>query len=152
MCDARVSVVDHIAQARDLDIERFFHPQGGTASAADIDQGGFALQVGGMVAAYTAVGQFLPLHLAGNEHRSGTTLAHDQFIRRQSVDFQAASALQVCRQRFGLQCVYLDAASARNIDAAEILQTESTDEPGKRIKYCRRCEFACIAGKPAKKK
>ena len=40
----------------------------------------------------------------------------------------------------------------KDIDGAEILPTESTDEPGKRIKYCRRCEFACIAGKPAKKK
>ena len=40
----------------------------------------------------------------------------------------------------------------KNIDGAEILQTENTDEPGKRIKYCRRCEFACIAGKPDKKR
>jgi epoxyqueuosine reductase len=40
----------------------------------------------------------------------------------------------------------------KDIDAAEILPAEGTDEPGKRIKYCRRCEFACIAGRPSKKK
>jgi epoxyqueuosine reductase len=40
----------------------------------------------------------------------------------------------------------------KDIDDAEILQTEGTEEPGKRIKYCRRCEFACIAGRPSKKK
>jgi epoxyqueuosine reductase len=39
----------------------------------------------------------------------------------------------------------------KDIDAAEILPAQGTDETGKRIKYCRRCEFACIAGKPAKK-
>jgi epoxyqueuosine reductase len=39
----------------------------------------------------------------------------------------------------------------KDIDEAEILQTENTDEPGKRIKYCRRCKFACIAGKSKKK-
>ena len=40
----------------------------------------------------------------------------------------------------------------KDIDEAEILQTENTAEPGKRIKYCRRCEFACIAVTPTKKK
>jgi len=40
----------------------------------------------------------------------------------------------------------------KDIDEAEILPTEVTEEPGKRIKYCRRCEFACIAGRLSKKK
>lgn len=40
----------------------------------------------------------------------------------------------------------------KDIDEAEVLQAESTDKPGKRVKYCRRCEFACIAGKPSKNK
>ncbi|MGD8469306.1 MAG: epoxyqueuosine reductase [Desulfobacterales bacterium] len=40
----------------------------------------------------------------------------------------------------------------KDIDDAEILQTETADEPSKRVKYCRRCEFACIAGKPRKNK
>ncbi len=40
----------------------------------------------------------------------------------------------------------------KNIEDAEILPTESTGEPGNRIHYCRRCEFACIAGRPAKDK
>jgi epoxyqueuosine reductase len=39
----------------------------------------------------------------------------------------------------------------KDIDEAEILPAQDTDESGKRIKYCRRCEFACIAGKPEKK-
>jgi epoxyqueuosine reductase len=39
-----------------------------------------------------------------------------------------------------------------DINAAEILRTESTDETGKRIKYCRRCEFACPVGRPSKNK
>jgi epoxyqueuosine reductase len=40
----------------------------------------------------------------------------------------------------------------KDIADAEILPAESTGEPGKRIKYCRRCEFACIAGKPSQNK
>ena len=40
----------------------------------------------------------------------------------------------------------------KDIAEAEILPAQGTDEKGKRIKYCRRCEFACIAGKPAEKK
>jgi epoxyqueuosine reductase len=40
----------------------------------------------------------------------------------------------------------------KDIAEAEILPAQGTDEPGRRIKYCRRCEFACIAGKPAEKK
>ena len=39
----------------------------------------------------------------------------------------------------------------KDIDEAEILPAQSTGGSGKRTKYCRRCEFACIAGKPAKK-
>jgi epoxyqueuosine reductase len=39
-----------------------------------------------------------------------------------------------------------------DIADAEILPAEGTDEAGKRIKYCRRCEFACIAGRPSKNK
>jgi epoxyqueuosine reductase len=39
-----------------------------------------------------------------------------------------------------------------DIAAAESLPTEGTDEAGKCIKYCRRCEFACIAGRPSKNK
>jgi hypothetical protein len=40
----------------------------------------------------------------------------------------------------------------KDIDKAEVLQLESTDKPVKRVKYCRRCEFACIAGKISKNK
>lgn len=40
----------------------------------------------------------------------------------------------------------------KDINDAEILPTESTDGTGKRIKYCRRCEFACPAGRPSKDK
>ncbi len=39
----------------------------------------------------------------------------------------------------------------KDIADAEILPAQGTDGSGKRIKYCRRCEFACIADKPAKK-
>jgi epoxyqueuosine reductase len=40
----------------------------------------------------------------------------------------------------------------KDIDEAETLPNESTDATGKRIKYCRRCELTCIAGRPSKKK
>ncbi len=40
----------------------------------------------------------------------------------------------------------------KDINGAEILPTESTAESGKPIKYCRRCEFACPAGRPSKGK
>jgi epoxyqueuosine reductase len=39
-----------------------------------------------------------------------------------------------------------------DIADAEILPAAGPDEAGKRIKYCRRCEFACIAGRPSKNK
>jgi epoxyqueuosine reductase len=39
-----------------------------------------------------------------------------------------------------------------DIADAENLPAEGTNEAGKRIKYCRRCEFACIAGRTSKKK
>ena len=40
----------------------------------------------------------------------------------------------------------------KDIAGAQNLPTEGTEESGKRVKYCRRCEFACIAGRPSKKK
>jgi len=38
------------------------------------------------------------------------------------------------------------------INHAEILPAAGTDETGKRIKYCRRCESACPGGRPSKDK
>ena len=40
----------------------------------------------------------------------------------------------------------------KDIAGAEGLPAKGTEESRKRIKYCRRCEFACIAGKPSKNK
>jgi epoxyqueuosine reductase len=37
-----------------------------------------------------------------------------------------------------------------DIADAESLPAEGPEGAGKRIKYCRRCEFACIAGRPSK--
>ena len=39
-----------------------------------------------------------------------------------------------------------------NIAGAESLPAEGKGRAGKLIKYCRRCELACIAGRPSKKK
>jgi epoxyqueuosine reductase len=40
----------------------------------------------------------------------------------------------------------------KDIAGAESLPAEDKDVAGKRIKYCRRCEFACIAGRPVRNK